>query len=194
MQSLLFVRAGSDAVIAPLDWVTCFEKYGFVINPPHPVEQSECISANNLAVSSPVETIETSLELPTQVVLVEWLQFLRGAFTAVVGGAFRPRVGVIVSAWDAAPIEQQPKGPAPYIRENFPMLYQFIEANDNQFDFQMFGLSIVGGDLTNDEQFKRTYLARPRESGFVYHSILGKLEKSADVTLPVAWALGLLPA
>ena len=31
---LLFVRAGSDAIVAPLDWATCFEKYGDAIDAP----------------------------------------------------------------------------------------------------------------------------------------------------------------
>jgi hypothetical protein len=52
-------------------------------------------------------------------------------------------------------------------------------------------LSIAGGDL-NDPAFRAVYLAAdPRAAGYVIHSLRGHLEKSSDVTIPVAWALGL---
>jgi hypothetical protein len=176
----LFIRAGSDEVVAPLDWATCFEKYGGIPEAPKLAEQGQAAGTDD----------ERVAELPTQVVLTEWLQFLRRAFTAVVGGSFRPRVGVVISAWDAVPTDGQPAGPMVYLKENFPMLHQFIEANADRFDFQVFGLSIVAGDLKNDEEFKQIYLqGRPRDFGFVIHPLSGKFEKSSDITLPVAWAL-----
>jgi len=128
---LLFVRAGSDEVVAPLDWAACFALYGApAVAPPTDAEEV------NPATVPPQ---------PTQVVLVEWLQFLRRAFTAVAGGAFRPRVGIVVSAWDAVPTDQQEAGPASYIRDNFPMLNQFLEAHADRFDFRVFGVSVVAG-------------------------------------------------
>lgn len=191
---LLFVRAGSDEVVAPLDWATCFEKYGAIIEALKPVEQTQAAGA--LGDASPNQNQpddERAAQLPTQVVLTEWLQFLRRAFTAVAGGSFRPRVGVVISAWDAVPIDQQPAGPVKYLKENFPMLHQFIEANDDQFDFQVFGVSIVAGDLKNDEEFKENYLkGTPRDFGFVVHSLSGQFTQSLDITLPVAWALRVL--
>ncbi len=192
---LLFVRAGSDEVVAPLDWETCFEKYRVVIDAPQPAEQAGAagmVGAAGLSANTTDE--EKAAELPTQVVLTEWLQFLRRAFTAVVGGSFRPRVGVVIAAWDAVPIDQQPAGPAAYLKDNFPMLHQFIKANDDRFDFQVFGVSIVGGDLKNDEDFRQTYLnGTPRDFGFVIQSLSEPLTQSPDITLPVAWALQLLP-
>ncbi len=192
---LLFVRAGSDKVVAPLDWGTCFERYGAIIEAPKPAEQAQAEAAVGAAELVDKQTHdEKATELPTQVVLTEWLQFLRQAFTAVAGGTFRPRVGVVIAAWDAVPIEQKPEGPVPYLKDNFPMLYQFIEANDDLFDFRVFGVSIVDGDLKNDEEFKEAYLkGRPQDFGFVIHSLSGQLERSPDITFPVAWALRLLP-
>lgn len=191
---LLFIRAGSDEVVAPLDWATCFEKYGVVIGAPQPAEQAAVGSVGAAGSNANPTDDEKVADPPTQVVLTEWLQFLRLAFTAVVGGSFRPRVGVVISAWDAVPIDQQPAGPVAYLKDNFPMLHQFIEANDDRFDFQVFGVSIVGGDLKNDEEFRQTYLnGTPREFGFVVQSLLGPLTQSPDITLPVAWALRLLP-
>lgn len=187
---LLFVRAGSDEVVTPLDWATCFEMYGGVIGAQQSAKQDQVASTNHPAGSDEDQTHEH----PTQVVLVEWLQFLRRAFTAVVGGSFRPRIGVVISAWDMVPKEQQPNGPAAYLRDNFPMLHQFLEANGDRFEFQVFGVSIVGGDLKNDEEFRQSYLqGRPQDFGYVVQSLSGELIKSDDTSLPVAWALGFPP-
>jgi hypothetical protein len=188
---LLFIRADSDQNVAPLDWAMCFEAYGATIGPPDPSDQRREDDKKN-----PGELhggAGPTVHPPTQVVLTEWLQFLRRAFTSVVGGAFRPRVGVVVSAWDLVPADQQPAGPAQYIRANFPMLHQFIEASTDRFDFHVFAVSVVAGDLKDDE-FKETYLnGRPQDFGFVMHSLAGQLEMCPDITLPVAWALGALP-
>jgi hypothetical protein len=102
---LLFIRAGSDEMVAPLDWVTCFEKYGAVID-----------GDGVVPVDDKADEDDATVEIPTQVLLTEWLQFLRRAFTATVGSSFRPRIGVIVSAWDAVPTDQQSDGPTKYLQ------------------------------------------------------------------------------
>lgn len=169
---LLFVRAGSDQIVPALDPMNCFQVYGGAV--------ARQTGADN------------QMKLPTQVVLIEWLQFVRRAFTAIVGGSFCPRIGMIVSAWDAVPTDAQPAGPSAYLKANFPMLQQFIEANIDQFNFQTFGLSIVGGDLKSDDEFKKKYAkGKPKDFGFVVHSLSGRLATSTDITLPVAWALGI---
>jgi hypothetical protein len=195
---LLFVRAGSDEVVAPLDPASCFERYGSVIRAPEHANRLQGAAGFGAAGPDGFQTEdEKAAQTPTQVVLTEWLQFLSRAFTSVAGGSFRPRVGVVVSAWDAVPRDQQeqPEGPVQYLQNNFPMLYQFIETNDNRFDFKVFGVSIVAGDLKNDDEFREAYLSgSPRHSGFILHSLSGgPFTKSTDITLPVAWALRLLP-
>ena len=190
---LLFVRAGSKENVAPLEWATCFEKYGAVLQPPHEEQSHGSQGVDPVDSEESQEAPGKGAPLPTQVILTEWLQFLRLAFTAVAGGLFRPRVGVVVSAWDLVPSDQQPAGPLEYVGENFPMLHQFIQANGERFDFQVFGVSIVAGDLEHDEAFKETYLnGQPREFGFVFHSLSGLPSSSPDITLPIAWALGML--
>ena len=191
---LLFVRASSEAIVAPLDWATCFETYGGTMGVPNAGrgEAPNVVGSAGSAGSQGDE--EGSIQLPTQVVLTEWLQFLRQAFTAAAGGSFRPRIGVVISAWDAVPTDQQPAGPVKYLADNFPMLHQFIRANDEAFEFQLFGVTVVAGDLKNDEDFRNTYLeGSPPDFGFVLHSLSGQLEKSPDITLPIAWALRILP-
>jgi len=175
---LLMLRVDSDEIVAPLDWVGCAKLYGGV-----PVD----------AVADAEEGEEK--KPPTQVVMVEWLQFLRTAFTAKAGAAYRPRVGIVVSAWDLVVEEQKALGPVAWIKANFPLLHQFIEANDDEFEFAYFGVSVADGDFDKDEEFKAKYLeGTPKKAGAIVHSLYGMIEKSPDCTLPVAWALGVYPA
>lgn len=169
---LVLVRADSIENVIPMDLMTCFNMYG---GPP-PESAAE----------------GGDPPLPTQVVLVEWLQFLRIAYTAKVSGGFRPRIAIVVSAWDAVPADLQAAGPTRYLRENFPMLAQYVEANGAMFDFETFGLSVVSGDLEHDDDFRNRYVAgQPQDFGYVVHSLDGPRTKETDVTVPVAWALGL---
>jgi hypothetical protein len=132
------------------------------------------------------------LETPTQVMLIEWLQFLREAFTGRVRGSFRPRVGIVVTAWDLIPNDFQNDLPFQYLSSNFPMFGEFLESNADGFEFASFGVSVAAGELDakKDPNFHRAYLdGNPREAGYVMHSLRGSLQKSSDLTLPVAWAL-----
>jgi hypothetical protein len=172
---LVFVRAGSDEIVAPLDWVTYQERFGGVPDQPA-----------GIVVDGAIEP----LEMPTQIVLIEWLQFLRIAFTSKIGGGFVPRVGIVISAWDAVPLDQQNDGPEDYVRQNFPMLHQFLRANDARFEVQYFGTSVVDGDLTNDSAFRQKFLeGNPADFGYIVHALDGPHSKSSDVTIPIAWAL-----
>ena len=128
---------------------------------------------------------------PTDVVLTDWLQFIRRAFTDRVSGSYRPRVGIVIAAWDGVPIDNIDGPPVDYLAENFPLLSQFMETNDERFDFEVFGLSILGGDLKNDAEFRDAFVkGKPNEFGYVIHSLLGEQQRAQDVTIPVAWALG----
>lgn len=167
---LIFVRADSDQIVAPLDWISCAKLFGVPTGTPPEVEEVA----------------------PTQVVLVDWLQCLRDAFTDRVGGAFRPRVGIVVSAWDLVPEDQQERDPEEYLATNFPMFQQFLEANTVQFDFATFGVSVVGGDLKSQPNFRDTYLSgKPLESGFVVYRVNDTICRSSDLTVPLVWAMGL---
>lgn len=172
---LLFLRVDSDQTIAPLDWVSCEKLLG------SPTDVSDSIG-NPEAEQIP----------PTQVVLVDWLQCLRRAFTERVGGSYRPRLGIIVAAWDLVPQDQQDSDPDDYVKLNFPLLWQFKLTNTSRFEFATFGVSIVGGDLNDASGFRKEYLkSDPQKAGYVVHSLRGLISKSSDITIPVAWAMGL---
>ena len=168
---LIFIRAGSDQIVAPLDWMMATELFGS--------------AAPSLSEDKP-------FEIPTQVMLVDWLQFLRDAFTKLESDKFIPRVGIIVSAWDLVAEDQKEAGPDEWLMKEFPMFSQYIEANSSKFDFATFGVSIVGGDFDKDLNFRTNYLDQnPHESGFVVSMENGELETSSDITMPLVWALGL---
>jgi hypothetical protein len=172
---LLFVRVDSPELIAPLDWMNCPTLFGA------PVPDA-----------APQKDQTDRVKPPTQVVLVDWLQFLRKAFTDKVGGRYKPRIGIVVAAWDLAPEDQKANGPDAWVRANLPLLWQYVQTNDDAFEFAYFGVSVASGDLGADPAFKESYLnGDPLRAGEVIHSIGGALERSGDTTLPVAWALGL---
>lgn len=173
---LLFLRAGSNRIVPSLDWATAIEQYGGV--PP-----------------AQPDGVQEEPATPTQVVLVDWLQFIRKAINDRVGRNCVPNLGVVVAAWDAVPADQQEAAPQTYIEMNFPLLHQYLRASGRRFEVEYFGVSVVAGDLKNDEDFRAEYLnGVPMESGYVIHSLDGTLERSSDLTVPLAWALGLRAA
>lgn len=175
---LLFVRVDSNELIAPLDWLNCHHLVGGPL-PAVPPENDGADKAKP----------------PTQVVLVDWLQFLRKAFTERVRGSYKPRIGIVVAAWDLVPNDQKQTGPGVWVAANLPLLAQYVQANHDEFVFEYFGVSVASGDLKADEEFRKAYLnGDPRTAGEVVHSLSGAVETSSDMTLPVAWALGLVDA
>ena len=172
---LLLIRVDSKELISPLDWLNCPIQFG-----------------SPVAAATPEQDSQGNSKSPTQVVMVDWLQFLRQAFTARINGAYRPRVGIVVSAWDLAPEDQKSAGPEAWIKSNLPLLHQFIQTNGEDFEFTFFGVSVTSGDLQANPEFKAAYLdADPRTAGQVVHSLSGRLVNSSDMTLPIGWALGL---
>jgi hypothetical protein len=173
---LLFVRAGSDQIHAPLDWMSCVQFFGA------PTEsQGRGADGEN-----------GEFQMPTQVVLIDWIQCLRNAVSAHGAGSVRLRVGVVVAAWDRVPGEQQKHRPLDYVASNFPMFHDFMLSNDDRYQFQCFGVSVAGGDFDNAPGFRDEYLSgSPEQAGYVVHTLGGTVQRSADHTLPVAWAMGL---
>ncbi len=168
---LLFIRADSDQFVPSLDWISCERLYGGPLG----------------GIVQP----ENKSEAPSEAVIVEWLQFLREAFTHYQGGFFRPRVGLIIAAWDLVPLDQQERSATDYVEANLPMLYQFTLANQDTFEFKFFGVSVTGGDL-NKKEFRDEYFdTDPARRGFVvYEGEAGSIIKKHDLTLPVVWVLG----
>ncbi|RJF86111.1 hypothetical protein [Sphingomonas cavernae] len=126
---------------------------------------------------------------PTQMVLADTIQLLQAQFRQSVGPAHVPRIGIVITAWDMLPAEQQAGGPLQHLRTEHKLLYDFITANRERFAIEAFGITLYGGDL-NDPEFTKDFGDKhPRERGEVWHQLNGAVECSDDLVLPIAWAL-----
>lgn len=122
---------------------------------------------------------------PTGVQLVDLLQFVMDA---------RPnhsplRLGVIVSAWDI--IEKMPPGmgcdtPEAWLKKRIPLLEQFLRANQDDFEWKVFGVSAQGVNLADSDDVKRSQReSRPARRVIVHD---GK-ERTHDITQPIRWMM-----
>lgn len=163
--ALLFVRVQSDQDVRPLDWVTSrrmLEKLG----------------------------AEEDQGPPTQVMLCELIRFLENSLALRQDGNL-PRLSIVVAAWDLVDEEMFKKGPFAYLQNEYPLFAGRV-ADLEDLDVQIFGLSIVGGDLENDSDYRQAFL----EKGLDGHGWIAVRDgdlwrKDPDVTLPIAWAVGL---
>ncbi|PWK98560.1 hypothetical protein C7431_103328 [Pantoea allii] len=163
--ALLFVRVGSDQDVRPLDWVT---------------------SRNYL------EQIGESDDqgLPTQVMLCELIHFLEDSLAQREDGGL-PRLSVVVSAWDLVDPDKFTQGPVAYLEREYPLVAGRL-ADVDSLNVQVFGLSVVGGDLKHDADYRQIYLEQGiDEQGWVTVNVGGEWVKNNDVTLPIHWAVGL---
>jgi hypothetical protein len=132
-----------------------------------------------------------SIPTPTQVISVEWLQFLREALDEVRGHSFIPRIAIIVAAWDEIGEEVQEMGPDGFVEQFTPLLYSFVDTNRDRFETMIFGTSVMGGDPDQDPEFKEKYLnSNPYDFGYVVYTSDGDLKQFNDITIPVSWILG----
>ncbi len=94
--ALLFVRVGSDQDVRPLDWVT-----------------SRCM----------LEKLggEEDQGLPTQVMLCELIRYLEGSLANREDGE-RPRLAVVVTAWDLVDAGVFQQGPLAYLEREYPLV------------------------------------------------------------------------
>jgi len=131
-------------------------------------------------------------KLPTQVVLVDWLQCLSAAYRGIQGSEQPLRVSVVLSAWDLAPKEARGADPDEYLSAQLPLLHDFLAGNPLLFRSKTFGVSITGGVLTEDDTpFMKKYLIEdPNKTGYVVLASGARVLKSNDLTLPLAWAFG----
>lgn len=162
--ALLFVRVDSDQDVRPLDWVTSrklLEKLG-----------------------------DEDHGLPTQVMLCELIRFLEESLAVREDGA-RPRLSVVVSAWDRVDAQIFKEGPISYLQREYPLFAGRL-ADLDALDVQIFGLSIVGGDLKHDPKYRKEFLEAGLDGqGWVTVEDDAEWVKKPDVTLPIAWAVGI---
>lgn len=163
---LLFVRINSEQTTCPLDWVGSWE-----------------------LLQMPTPPADTEHKIPTQVMMVDWIQFIMAASARVRKTPLPPRIGVLISAWDFAPREFIERGPDAYLAKEMPLLSQFLLANSDRVQARVFGISSSGGNL-DDTAYHDAYLAKdPRAAGYVVSG--APPQQSPDPTVPLRWALGI---
>jgi len=167
--AVLFVRVHSDLNVHPLDWV---------------VSQR---LLQRMPPGSPVD--EDRTKLPTQVMLCELVRFLE--LTMAENRENKPKLAIIVAAWDRVNDDDFEAGPAEFISKEYPMLAGRI-ADCSTIETRVFGLSIVGGDLKDDAEFRERYLNEGLDSsGWVaVQDPDGSWRKEPDLTFPLAWIFG----
>src|SRR5262249_8613954 len=116
--------------------------------------------------------------LPTQVKLVELLQFL------IERAQRKLRVAVVVSAWD---LVDKFGAPHEFVSRELPLFQQFLDANDDLIEHSVFGVSAQGGDITVESE-KQTLLEL--DDALKRIKVRQGQDTGQDITKPIAWLLG----
>ena len=162
--ALVFVRVLSGLNVNPPDWVN---------------------AANLMGLQS--QDSET-VEMPTQVMLCEFLRFLELKICNA-DRARKSRIAVVVTAWDLLDNERSTAGPRAYLGKEYPLFAGRL-ADLDRFEVNIFGMSIFGGDPGADLSFQDDLLTGGVESaGNVRYWDGRELQDSPDIALPVAWVL-----
>ena len=163
--ALLFVRVLSPLNVNPLDWVNAADLME------HQGDDAR------------------QGDMPTQVMLCEFLRFLELKLPDRTTGR-KPRIAVIVTAWDLLDNDRSAAGPRVYLEKQYPLFAGRL-ADIDRFDVNIFAMSILGGDPKLDKGFRDELLKSGiKSAGFVRFDHGGSVEEVSDVTLPVAWAIG----
>lgn len=151
------------------------------------VELVDWITADYQESSAERGGVESSV--PTEIIVVDWLQMLKTAYSRSVGSSHRPRIGLVFSVWDELPTKYQ-ESPLQYLKSDFKMLNQFVENNSDRYSFGLFALSATGGDLQRDA-FKKEFVANPTSHGYVRTKSVGVAEKEQDfpISALISWCL-----
>lgn len=167
--ALLFVRVDSKSNKEPLDWVTAAT---LLRDPDAPEDSSEN---------------KKELTIPTQVSLCELFRFLELGLGTNDENT-KPRVAVLVTAWDRLDKQTSDAGPSNFLLKRYP-LFSGKLVDTGRLNVRVFGISVVGGDFT-DEEFAEAYQnADANDMGYVIEEDERGVHKRTDMTLPVAWAV-----
>ena len=163
--ALLFVRIGSEQNVDPIDWVTkrSLLKLDMTSGAPEPGK-------------SPTPTAVQLCEL------IRFLEFGLGTSTDVE----RPRVAILVTAWDRLDAQLAKGGPSAFLAREYPLVAGRI-CDVARLDIAIFGVSVVGGDF-DDAEFKNRFLkGKLQEFGYVVTEQGSEIREEPDLTIPVSW-------
>lgn len=168
--ALLFIHPAS--IVQPLR-ITEVDDLAALIDDEVAAEPTEPVT------SSPPPTPWSVEKAPTQVQLVELLQFLKQHAT------FQPSfpLAVVVSAWDL--LQSSKLSPEDWIKVQLPLLYQFLSANVDSFTTNFYGVSAQGGKYEGAE-LAVLQSKNPAER----IEIVGEdIKNKHDITEPLQWLM-----
>ena len=150
--------------MTPLDWVT----------------------ARDLLKMDWAEQPQEEQSIPTQVMLCELLRFLQLTLRLRADDSI-PRVAIAVTAWDRLDADTKKRGPNAYIESEYPLFAGRI-GDVEDLKVKVFGVSVVGGDLEADPEFRTKFLEADMDmAGYVVVETDGTVREVKDLTLPIAW-------
>ncbi|MFK0692893.1 hypothetical protein ACFX5Q_32840 [Mesorhizobium sp. IMUNJ 23033] len=160
----------------------------FLVEAPAPATEDMGTAEPILADAEVQDASTKAAGLPAQVGFCELVRYLTLLLADRPDGS-KPRVAIVVTAWDTIHPATRAAGPMRYLKDQFPMFAGRIRT-PGRLDFGVFGMSIVGGDLRNPAF--RESLKRRDLSNLGYTAVMrdGAVVEDPDVTLPLAWALG----
>jgi hypothetical protein len=163
--AMMFLRVGSDENHQPLDWVT---------------------SRRLLSLLGSSAGAEIA---PTQVVYSELLRFLQTKLGIRHARTYR-KVAIAITAWDRLDPEYRSLPPIHFLRKEFPLFAGRIE-NVTDLDIKLFGLSVVGGDLEDDTDFRTRFQSGDiKDFGYtVTEATEQTISQERDLTLPLSWLM-----
>ncbi|MCY4312173.1 MAG: hypothetical protein OXD44_00460 [Gammaproteobacteria bacterium] len=162
--AIVFVRVLSDQNVSPPDWV-------------------------NLANLMHLQEGADLGQIPTQVMLCEFVRFLELRLS-VARQIYRPRVAVVVTAWDLLDAKLRETNPRNYLEQEYPLFAGRLADVSHRFEVEIFSMSILGGDLKSDEEFRDKLLDDGlRNKGYVRFKRGEEIQESPDLGIPIAWAI-----
>ena len=117
--------------------------------------------------------------IPTQVKIVELMQFLFERAQR------KLRVAIVVSAWDLA--ISHFSAPNEFVTRAFPLFQQYLESNDDIFQYSVFGVSAQGGDIRVEKE-KQELLGL--DDALMRIKVQQGQVIDQDITKPIAWLMG----
>jgi hypothetical protein len=154
-------------------------KYREIVSIAHINELRESVAVRQTAAGAEAASPWRPEDTPTQVQLVEVLQF-------ILDGPHRSaRIAVILSAWDS--VCDVPHAPSPmgWLEERAALLHQFLSTRLGIGSFRVFGVSAQGGTLPRDAARLQAYVQAAERI-----RVVSDTGESHDITDPLAWLAG----
>ncbi len=120
---------------------------------------------------------------PTQVKYVDLLQFI----LHISSPSVPIRLAIVLSAWDL--VQALQRSPASFISDRLPLLQQFLQANDDKLQFQVFGVSAQGIDLNDEKKINQFADDKLKPADRIIVCAGTSLDVSNDITMPIKWTI-----